>query len=113
MMIVGLQMLVGSVVLAVPAAMLETIEVTFSWQLIVAFTYTTLVPGLAAIWVWFTLVNRIGAVKAATFHFLNPFFGVAIAAALLGERLGVLDVIGVAVIAAGILAVQLSKQKPT
>lgn len=113
MMIVGLQMLVGSAVLAVPAAMLETIEVTFSWQLIVAFSYTTLVPGLAATWVWFTLVNRIGAVKAATFHFLNPFFGVAIAAALLGERLGVLDVIGVAVIAAGILAVQLSKQKPT
>lgn len=113
MMIVGLQMLVGSACLAVPAAMLETIEVTLSWQLVVAFVYTTLVPGLAATWVWFTLVNRIGAVKAATFHFLNPFFGVAIAAALLGERLGVLDVIGVAVIAAGILAVQLSKQKPT
>jgi len=113
MMIVGLQMLVGSACLAVPAAMLETIEVTLSWQLVVAFVYTTLVPGLAATWVWFTLVNRIGAVKAATFHFLNPFFGVAIAAALLGERLGMLDVIGVAVIAAGILAVQLSKQKPT
>lgn len=113
MMIVGLQMLVGSACLAVPAAMLETIEVTLSWQLVVAFVYTTLVPGLAATWVWFTLVNHIGAVKAATFHFLNPFFGVAIAAALLGERLGMLDVIGVAVIAAGILAVQLSKQKPT
>lgn len=113
MMIVGLQMLVGSACLAVPAAMLETIEVTLSWQLVVAFVYTTLVPGLAATWVWFTLVNRIGAVKAATFHFLNPFFGVAIAAALLGERLSMLDVIGVAVIAAGILAVQLSKQKPT
>lgn len=113
MMIVGLQMLVGSACLAVPAAMLETIEVTLSWQLVVAFVYTTLVPGLAATWVWFTLVNRIGAVKAATFHFLNPFFGVAIAAALLGERLGMLDVVGVAVIAAGILAVQLSKQKPT
>lgn len=113
MVIVGLQMLIGSAVLAVPAAMLETMEVTLSWQLIVAFLYTTFVPGLAATWVWFTLVNRIGAVKAATFHFLNPFFGAAIAAALLGESLGVLDVIGVAVIAAGILAVQLSKQKAT
>ena len=55
----------------------------------------------------------IGAVKAATFHFLNPFFGVAIAAAFLGESLGMLDVLGVAIIAAGILAVQVSKQKPT
>ncbi len=113
MMIVGLQMLVGSVCLAVTAALFEPMHLEMSWQLVVAFIYTTLVPGLAATWVWFTLVNQIGAVKAATFHFLNPFFGVAIAAALLGESLGVLDVIGVAVIAAGILAVQLSKQKPT
>jgi len=30
----------------------------------------------------------------------------------LGEALGVLDVVGVIIIAAGILAVQLSRQKP-
>ena len=112
MMIVGLQMFVGSAVLAVSSAMFETIEVTMNWKLVVAFLYTTLVPGLAATWVWFTLVNQIGAVKAATFHFLNPFFGVAIAALLLGEALGLLDIVGVVIIAAGILAVQLSRQKP-
>lgn len=112
MMIVGLQMMVGAVCLAVASAAFETIEVTWNWQLVVAFLYTTLVPGLAATWVWFTLVNHIGAIKAATFHFLNPFFGVAIAAVLLGETLGILDVVGVAIIAAGILAVQLSRQTP-
>ncbi len=111
MMIVGLQMFVGAAVLAVASAALETIEVTWNWQLVVAFLYTTLIPGLAATWVWFTLVNQIGAVKAATFHFLNPFFGVAIAALFLGETLGLIDVLGVVVIAAGILAVQLSRQK--
>lgn len=110
LMIVGLQMLVGSAVLWVPALTLEVWDVTWNWQLIVAFAYTTFVPGLAATLVWFLLVGRIGAVKASTFHFLNPFLGVAIAAALLGEAIGVLDVIGVAIIAGGILAVQLSKQ---
>ncbi len=110
LMIVGLQMLVGSVILWVPALAFETLDVTLNWQLIVAFIYTTLVPGLAATWVWFVLVGRIGAVKASTFHFLNPFLGVAIAAALLGEAIGVLDVVGVVIIAGGILAVQLSKQ---
>jgi drug/metabolite transporter (DMT)-like permease len=110
LMIVGLQMLVGSAMLWGPALVLETWTVTWNWQLIVAFVYTTLVPGLAATLVWFLLVGRIGAVKASTFHFLNPFLGVAIAAALLGERIGVLDVVGVAIIAGGILAVQLSKQ---
>ncbi|SFR53601.1 Threonine/homoserine efflux transporter RhtA [Yoonia tamlensis] len=110
LMIVGLQMLVGATILAGPAILLEDLNITWNWQLIVAFAYTTLIPGLAATWVWFTLVGRIGAVKASTFHFLNPFLGVAIAAALLGEAIGALDVIGVGIIAGGILAVQLSKQ---
>lgn len=110
LMIVGLQMLVGSFALAFPALALEPFEVAWSWKLAAAFAYTTLVPGLAATLVWFLLVNRIGAVRAATFHFLNPFLGVAIAAALLGEALGVVDMIGVAIIMAGILAVQLAKQ---
>ena len=110
LMIVGLQMLVGSAILWVPALTLETLDITWNWQLIVAFIYTTLVPGLMATFVWFLLVGRIGAVKASTFHFLNPFLGVGTAALLLGERIGVLDVVGVAIIAAGILAVQVSKQ---
>lgn len=111
LMIVGLQMLVGAAALFVVALVLETPQFTPSWQLFVAFGYTTLIPGLAATLVWFLLVNDIGAVRASTFHFLNPFFGVAIAAVLLGERVSLTDVIGVTIIAAGILAVQLSKQK--
>jgi len=113
MMIVGLQMLVGSAVLAVPAVLFEDVHVNFTWPLVLAFSYTTLAPGLLATWIWFKLVQRIGAVKAATFHFLNPFFGVTVAALILGESLGKTDVIGVIIITLGILAVQLSKQKPT
>lgn len=110
LMIVGLQMLVASACLWLPARALETWEVTYSWQLFVAFGYTTLVPGLLATVVWFFLVGRIGTVKASTFHFLNPFLGVLIASILLGESLGVMDMLGVVIIAGGILAVQLSKQ---
>ncbi|UMA64108.1 DMT family transporter [Roseivivax marinus] len=111
MTVVGMQMLVGAAVLLIPAAF-ENHVIQPSWALCWAFLYTTLVPGLAATIVWFLLVERIGAVRAATFHFLNPVFGVAIAAALLGEALRLADLVGVLVIAGGILAVQLSKQKP-
>ena len=110
LMIVGLQMLVGSAALTVPALLFETWNVTITPLLAGAFSYTTLVPGLAATVIWFVLVSRIGAVRAATFHFLNPFFGVALAAVLLGEQIGLIDVLGVAIIAAGIFAVQVSKQ---
>ena len=109
LMVVGLQMLVGSAVLTVPALALETFTVDWSIQLIAAFAYTTLIPGLAATLVWFHLVERIGAIRAATFHFLNPFLGVSIAAVLLSESLRSADMIGALIIAAGILAVQLSK----
>ncbi|MGG7646234.1 DMT family transporter [Rhodovulum sp. YNF3179] len=110
LMIVGVQMLIGSAALFPAGLALESWQVTWSWQLVAAFAYTTLVPGLAATFTWFVLVRRIGATRAATFHFLNPFLGVAIAAALLGEALGAGDLLGVAVIMAGILAVQISKQ---
>lgn len=113
MVVVGFQMLVGSVVLWVPALALETWVVNWSVTFVAAFLYTLFLPGLLATLVWFWLVRRIGATRAATFHFMNPFLGVAIAAALLGEAIGALDVIGVAIIALAILAVQLSKSETT
>ncbi len=113
MVVVGFQMLVGSVVLCVPALALETLAVNWSIIFVTAFLYTLIMPGLLATMVWFWLVRRVGATRAATFHFLNPFFGVAIAAILLGEAIGVLDVVGVVVIALAILAVQFSKSAAT
>jgi drug/metabolite transporter (DMT)-like permease len=110
LMIVGLQMLVGSITLWVPAMILETPTIIWTNALVYAFIYTTLVPGLLATLVWFILVDRIGAVRASTYHFLNPFFGVVIAAAILREGLSNLDILGVTIVAGGILAVQLAKR---
>ncbi len=111
MMIVGLQMIIGSVCLGIVSLVFEDFNLTWSWQFVVAFIYTTLVPGLLATFIWFKMVNRIGAIKAATFHFLNPFFGVLIANIFLGETIGTRDFIGVLIITFGILAVQLSKHE--
>ena len=90
---------------------METLTIDWSWPLGVAFAYTVIFPGVVATLIWFLLVDRIGATPAAVFHFLTPFFGVSIAALLLGEPLGSLDVVGVLIITGGILAVQLSKQR--
>ncbi|MEO0357253.1 MAG: DMT family transporter [Pseudomonadota bacterium] len=109
LMVVGLQMIVGAVALLIPGLIFETWDVTWTRRLTLAFAYTTVFPGLLATFIWFWLVARIGAVKAATYHFLNPFFGVAIAALLLNEPLGAVDVIGVAIITFGIWLVQRSR----
>lgn len=109
LMVVGLQMLVGALALSVVAALIEPLRFSPSLSLVLALSYQILVPGLVATLIWFHLVARVGAVKASAFHFLNPFFGVLIAAALLGENIGVLDMIGVAIAGSGILAVQMSR----
>ena len=111
MMIVGLQMIVGSICLGIVSLVFEDIHVTWSLPFVAAFIYTTLVPGLLATFIWFKMVNRIGAIRAATFHFLNPCFGVLIANIVLGEPLSVRDFIGVLIITFGILSVQLSKHE--
>ena len=110
LMVVGLQMLVGSAILAVAAMGLETPRLNLTPHLMLALSYQIFIPGLCATFLWFSLVGRIGAIRASTFHFLNPFFGVAVAAVLLGEKITPTDVAGVMIAMAGILAVQISRQ---
>ena len=110
MMAVGMQMLVGAAGL-LPMALLLEWGRPLDWSPIViaGMTFSIFLPGLYATWLWFRLVTRIGAVRAATYHFLSPIFGVAIAAAFLGERFGLTDIVGATVVAAGILMVQLAR----
>ena len=106
-MVVGLQMLVGAVFLLPPALVLEWgLPITVTPTVVAGILYSILMPGLFATWLWIALVQRIGAVRAATYHFLSPIFGVAIAVAWLGESYGLTDVVGAAVVALGILMVQ-------
>ena len=111
--VVGLQMLVGAAALLPASLAFETWQVSVTPRFLAAFAYSAVVSGVVATMIWFILVRRIGATRAATFHFLNPFLGVAIAAAVLGERVSARDLVGVAVIMVGILSVQLSRAPAT
>jgi len=111
LMIVGLQMIVGCIILFPFSLIFENWNIEWSTSFILAFLYTTLVPGLLGTLIWFYLVRRVGPVRAATFHFLNPFFGVLVAALILSEPLSVRDGIGVTIIMAGILLVQMSRRQ--
>jgi probable blue pigment (indigoidine) exporter len=106
LMVVGLQMLVGAFALGPVALAFESPRLAPSPAFFAAFAYQILVPGLAATLLWFALVRRIGTLRAASFHFLNPVFGVLIAAVLLAEPISRWDILGVAIAMAGILAVQ-------
>lgn len=109
-MVVGLQMLVGAAALLPPALLLEWGQpVHVTPVVVVGILYSILMPGLFATWLWIALVQRVGPVRAATWHFLSPIFGIAIAVAALGEPFGASDVIGALIVALGILMVQRSR----
>jgi drug/metabolite transporter (DMT)-like permease len=112
LMVVGLQMFVGSITLLPVGLVFESLgDVRLSTPLALAFLYTVFVPGVIATLIWFRLVARIGATAASAFHFLNPALGVGIAAVLLGERIGWLDLLGVGVVTVGIAAVQTARAR--
>jgi probable blue pigment (indigoidine) exporter len=64
LMIVGLQMLVGSVALGAVAAVKEPFVFQWNTTLTLAFVYQILIPGLTATVLWVSLVARIGTVNA-------------------------------------------------
>ena len=103
-------MFVGSFALFPFAFFFETWNIEWSIHFIIAFFYTVLAPGLSATLIWFFLVGRIGPVRAAAFHFLNPFFGILVAALILAEPMTLTDMIGVVIIMVGILAVHINRK---
>lgn len=107
--VVGLQSLIGAIPLFIISAVTETWVLPTGIKFSLAFGYTLLMPGLLAVLIWFALIKRIGTTRASAFHFLNPFFGVLIAALVLGEALRWADFLGVAIVMIGILAVQTAR----
>ena len=73
---------------------------TLAW---LGLAYTILLSYVIGNVLWFTAINRVGANRASLYANLQPFLGAAFAVLTLGETMGTLQIVGGAVIAAGIL----------
>ena len=110
LIVVGLQMLAGSLFLLPLSYFFEVWSVSFSITFLFTFLYIAAFPGIIGPVIWFYLQKEIGAVKYSSFHFLVPFFGIGISYFLLGETLTLTDMIGVLVIIFGLYLVNRHKQ---
>ncbi|MEQ9812429.1 MAG: DMT family transporter [Azospirillaceae bacterium] len=105
-MVMGLQMLVGSITLLPFGLAFESFgSFDVTWEFVAALAYIIVFPSLVATWLWFTLLGRTTAANASSFHFFNPVFGVGAAFLVLGEPVGWGDAVGVVLVAVGILVV--------
>ena len=110
LIVVGFQMLAGSLFLLPLSYFFEVWTVSFSMTFLFVFLYIAAFPGIIGPVIWFYLQKEIGAVKYSSFHFLVPFFGIGISYFLLGETLSLTDMIGVLVIILGLYLVNRHKQ---
>ena len=73
---------------------------------VVSFIYSVVVMSIGASLLWFWLLSRGDASRVSAYYFLTPVFGLALAALLLHEPVGVRDIGGLIAITAGIAFVQ-------
>ncbi len=111
LIVVGLQMLAGSLFLLPLSYFFEVWTVSFSMTFLFTFLYVAAVPGIIGPVIWFYLQKEIGAVRYSSFHFLVPLFGIGISYFLLGETLTFSDFIGVIVIILGLYLVNRDKKR--
>jgi drug/metabolite transporter (DMT)-like permease len=77
-------------------------EFAFSGTVWVGFVYAVIGPLFLTNILWFTSVDRVGAARASIFNNMQPFFGVIFALLILSESLHALEIVGGALIFAGI-----------
>jgi drug/metabolite transporter (DMT)-like permease len=105
--VVPIQLLASGVVLLPLAIVLEGApHAQLTWQFVASFWYVVLVMSFGASALWFWLLNHGEASRVSAYYFLTPVFGLALAALLLHEPVGVRDIGGLAAIALGIALVQ-------
>ena len=109
LIVVGLQMLAGSLFLLPLSYFVEVWSVSFNTTFLITFLYIAAFPGIIGPVIWFYLQKEIGAVRYSSFHFLVPFFGIGISYFLLGETLTFIDTIGVLIIILGLYLVNKEK----
>jgi drug/metabolite transporter (DMT)-like permease len=101
------QLFVAGVALIVPSVLLEPLDTVRLTPSFIA-TQLYLIAGVSwvAMLIWFWLLRHGDATRASAWFFLNPVIGVFLGATLLGEPLGVYDLLGSATVALGIYLVQ-------
>ena len=85
------------------AAQLRSQDWGLGWEVWMLFLFATLGPLVMTNILWFRSLDRIGPARATLAANLQPFLAAAIAVVLLGESLDPVELVGGALIAAGIL----------
>lgn len=92
---------VGILLVGLPQTVDQPLDV--GWQVWTLLVVATLGPLVVTTILWFRVIHRIGASRATLVANLQPFLAAVIALVLLAEKMSLLQILGGALIAGGIL----------
>jgi drug/metabolite transporter (DMT)-like permease len=95
----------AGVLFAVGSLLFENQRIEWTIELIAALAWLVLVLSLGAVWLLYFLIRRTAATRVTSLFYLTPAATALMAWALLGEHLGMLALIGMAVCVAGVFLV--------
>lgn len=95
----------AGVLFAVGSLLFENQRIEWTIELIAALAWLVLVLSLGAVWLLYFLIRRTAATRVTSLFYLTPAATALMAWALLGEHLGMLALIGMAVCVVGVFLV--------
>ena len=98
----AVQYAISAVVLGFGSVSIEHFEVQWTARFWWSLMWAVMVLSIAAVLIMLWLLQRQAAVKVSSLFFLTPALSTIEGAALFGERLGVLAVVGLAVALVGV-----------
>lgn len=108
------QLVIGALPLAALSAALERADpIRWTGSFVAVLSFLALVGTAFALWLWYWLVQREDVGQLSLLFFLVPLFGLALAAAVFGERIGVAEAFGVGLTLTGIAAILISGREET
>tara|TARA_R110000772_G_scaffold58843_1_gene133344 strand:- start:851 stop:1747 length:897 start_codon:yes stop_codon:yes gene_type:complete len=106
LMAMGLQMLIGSIPLAVAAwATEEPTSIRWSFTFIVALVALSLFGTALVYWLWFSVLAKAPLNRANAYSFLVPIFGLAMGVMFYEETLGWSQLVGIILAIVGVTLV--------
>lgn len=110
----GWQLVLGSVPLLVASTVVERgTQVIWNLMFVVLLLFLALVGTSLTTALWYWLLERSEVGRLTLFLFLTPVLGLGIAALVLGERVSIVESLGIAVIIAGIGVAVRDDWRPT
>lgn len=106
LMAMGLQLLIGSVPLAIAALVIETpSEIQWTLTFVGTLIVLSLFGSALVYWLWFSVLEKAPLNSANAFSFLIPIFGITMGALFYDEALGWPQVLGITLAIIGVTLV--------